>query len=33
MRHVDFMWPMWSIFDLTPEGRGKSWRGPRLDYT
>jgi predicted dithiol-disulfide oxidoreductase (DUF899 family) len=22
MRHVDFMWPMWSIFDLTPEGRG-----------
>jgi len=31
MRHVDFMWPMWSIFDLTPEGRGKSW-GPRLDY-
>ena len=33
MRHVDFMWPMWSIFDLTPEGRGKSWRGPSLDYT
>ena len=33
MRHVDFLWPMWSIFDLTPEGRGKSWRGPRLDYT
>jgi predicted dithiol-disulfide oxidoreductase (DUF899 family) len=32
MRHVDFMWPMWSIFDLTPEGRGKSW-GPRLDYS
>jgi len=21
-RHVDFMWPMWSIFDTTPEGRG-----------
>jgi predicted dithiol-disulfide oxidoreductase (DUF899 family) len=32
MRHVDFMWPMWSIFDCTPEGRGKSW-GPRLDYS
>lgn len=32
MRHVDFMWPMWSIFDLTPEGRGKSW-GPRLEYS
>ena len=31
MRHVDFMWPMWSIFDCTPEGRGKSW-GPRLEY-
>src|SRR5215470_2652654 len=22
MRHVDFTWPMWSIFDCTPEGRG-----------
>lgn len=32
MRHVDFMWPMWSIFDTTPEGRGKSW-GPQLDYS
>jgi len=31
MRHVDFMWPMWSIFDSTPEGRGKSW-GPQLEY-
>jgi predicted dithiol-disulfide oxidoreductase (DUF899 family) len=32
MRHVDFMWPMWSIFDTTPEGRGKTW-GPRLEYS
>jgi predicted dithiol-disulfide oxidoreductase (DUF899 family) len=32
MRHVDFMWPMWSIFDRTPEGRGTDW-GPRLDYS
>jgi predicted dithiol-disulfide oxidoreductase (DUF899 family) len=32
MRHVDFMWPLWSIFDTTPEGRGKSW-GPALQYT
>lgn len=31
MRHVDFMWPMWSIFDLTPEGRGETW-GPSLKY-
>lgn len=32
MRHVDFMWPMWSIFDRTPEGRGKKW-GPELEYS
>ena len=31
MRHVDFMWPMWSIFDRTPEGRGTDW-GPELKY-
>jgi predicted dithiol-disulfide oxidoreductase (DUF899 family) len=31
LRHVDFMWPLWSIFDTTPEGRGKTW-GPQLDY-
>lgn len=31
MRHVDFVWPMWSIFDTTPEGRGKTW-GPKLKY-
>jgi predicted dithiol-disulfide oxidoreductase (DUF899 family) len=22
MRHVDFMWPLWNIFDMTPAGRG-----------
>ncbi len=32
MRHVDFMWAMWGIFDRTPEGRGKDW-GPRLSYS
>jgi predicted dithiol-disulfide oxidoreductase (DUF899 family) len=32
MRHVDFMWPLWSILDTTPEGRGKTW-GPELQYT
>ena len=32
MRHVDFMWPMWSMFDCTPEGRGKTW-GPQLEYS
>ena len=31
MRHVDFMWPMWSIFDRTPAGRGTDW-GPKLKY-
>ena len=30
-RHVDYMWPVWSILDRTPEGRGKSW-GPSLAY-
>lgn len=30
-RHVDFMWPLWSILDTTPEGRGRTW-GPALDY-
>jgi predicted dithiol-disulfide oxidoreductase (DUF899 family) len=32
MRHVDFMWPMWSVLDRTPEGRGKDWQ-PKLDYS
>ena len=31
MRHVDFMWPLWSMFDTTPEGRGKSW-SPQIKY-
>jgi predicted dithiol-disulfide oxidoreductase (DUF899 family) len=30
-RHVDFMWPMWSIFDTTPDGRGADW-GAELEY-
>ena len=29
-RHVDFMWPVWMVFDRTPEGRA-SWE-PRLEY-
>jgi predicted dithiol-disulfide oxidoreductase (DUF899 family) len=32
MRHVDFMWPLWSVLDRTPEGRGTDWR-PELDYS
>jgi predicted dithiol-disulfide oxidoreductase (DUF899 family) len=30
-RHVDFMWPLWNVLDLTPEGRGADW-GPSLSY-
>jgi len=29
-RHVDLLWPIWSFFDLTPEGRG-NWM-PQLAY-
>jgi predicted dithiol-disulfide oxidoreductase (DUF899 family) len=32
MRHVDFMWPMWSMLDRAPEGRGTKW-GPSLSYS
>ncbi len=31
MRHVDLLWPLWNVFDLTPEGRGKTWY-PALSY-
>jgi predicted dithiol-disulfide oxidoreductase (DUF899 family) len=30
-RHVDSIWPLWNVFDLTPEGRGTTWY-PRLNY-
>jgi predicted dithiol-disulfide oxidoreductase (DUF899 family) len=30
-RHIDPLWPLWSAFDLTPEGRGKDWY-PALEY-
>lgn len=30
-RHVDLLWPIWSFFDLTPEGRGTDWL-PKLSY-
>lgn len=30
-RHVDPIWPLWNLFDLTPEGRGTNWY-PRLTY-
>ena len=30
-RHVDQLWPLWNVFDLTPEGRGEDWY-PALNY-
>ena len=30
-RHVDMLWPLWNVLDLTPEGRGESWY-PSLEY-
>jgi predicted dithiol-disulfide oxidoreductase (DUF899 family) len=24
-RHMDLMWPLWNVFDTTPEGRGTHW--------
>lgn len=24
-RHVDLLWPLWNVLDLTPEGRGADW--------
>jgi predicted dithiol-disulfide oxidoreductase (DUF899 family) len=30
-RHVDLIWPLWNLFDVTPDGRGTNWY-PRLRY-
>ena len=30
-RQADLIWPLWSLFDLTPEGRGTDWY-PKLAY-
>lgn len=30
-RHVDMIWPVWNVFDYTPEGRGTDWY-PKLAY-
>ena len=31
-RHVDMIWPLWNLFDFTPDGRGTDWY-PKLKYT
>jgi len=30
-RHVDMIWPVWNLFDYTPDGRGTTWY-PKLGY-
>lgn len=30
-RHVDMIWPLWNLLDLTREGRGDNWF-PQLSY-
>ena len=30
-RHVDTIWPLWNLFDYTPEGRGTDWY-PEYSY-
>lgn len=30
-RHMDQLWPLWNLLDLTPEGRGMDWH-PKLAY-
>jgi predicted dithiol-disulfide oxidoreductase (DUF899 family) len=31
-RHVDLIWPIWSVLDMTPQGRGTESNFPGLDY-
>ncbi len=31
-RHIDMLWPLWNLLDLTPEGRGADWF-PSLTYS
>ncbi len=31
-RHVDAIWPIWSVLDMTREGRGTEWAFPQLRY-
>jgi len=30
-RHIELIWPLWNVLDLTPQGRGTDWY-PRLEY-
>ena len=31
-RHVDSIWPLWNVLDLTPDGRGTDSNFPHLGY-
>ena len=31
-RHVDSIWPIWNVLDVTPEGRGNQPNFPALRY-
>jgi predicted dithiol-disulfide oxidoreductase (DUF899 family) len=31
-RSVDFVWPIWNVLDVTPEGRGTATDFPKLTY-
>ena len=31
MRHMDLIWPLWNVLDMTPGGRGEWY--PKLSYT
>ena len=31
-RHIDVIWPLWNLLDMTPEGRGK-YNVPKQNYT
>ncbi len=32
-RHVDPIWPIWNVLDMTPEGRGTDGAFPKLRYS
>jgi predicted dithiol-disulfide oxidoreductase (DUF899 family) len=32
-RHVDSIWPIWSVLDMTPNGRATEQDFPRVDYS
>ncbi len=31
-RHVDSIWPIWNVLDMTPNGRGTDSAFPKLAY-